>query len=125
MKIFGREITVWLALVAGIFQVVTGYGFDVDGKLQGIITAVVVFVFAVAVAVKAGDGIIALASGVVVAAGSLFTAFGLDWAATHQANVLSLITVLGSFWVRSKVVAPQPATVSPVGTLVTSNHAPA
>jgi len=123
MKILGREITVWLALVAGVFQVLTGYGLDLDGKVQGIVTAVIVFVFAVAVAIAAHDGIIALASGVVVAAGSLFTAFGLNWSAEHQANVLALITVLGAFWVRSKVGAPVPASVSPSGKLVA--HSPA
>lgn len=118
MKILGREQAVWLALVAGVFQVVSAYGFDVDGKFQGIATAVVVFVFAVALAVRSGDGIVAMASGVVVAAGSLFTSFGLDWAAQHQANVLGLITVFGSFWLRDRIVSPTPASVSPPGKLV-------
>lgn len=108
VKIFGREQAVWLALVAGVFQVLSAYNFDVDGKFQGIATAVVVFVFAVYVAVTSGDGIIALASGVVVAAGSLFTALGLDWAAEHQANILGLITVVGGFVLRKFIVAPVP-----------------
>jgi hypothetical protein len=117
IKIFGREQAVYLALVAGVFQVVSAYGFDASGKFQGIATAVVVFVFAVALAVSSGDGLIALASGVVVAAGALFAAFGLDWAAEHQANVLGLITVFGAFWLRGRVTAPVPASVSPPGKL--------
>jgi hypothetical protein len=117
IKIFGREQAVYLALVAGVFQVVSAYGFDSSGKFQGIATAVVVFVFAVALAVSSGDGLIALASGVVVAAGALFAAFGLDWAAEHQANVLGLITVFGAFWLRGRVTAPVPASVSPPGKL--------
>lgn len=118
VKIFGREQAVYLALVAGVFQVVSAYGFDADGKFQGIATAVVVFVFAVGLAIRSGDGLIAMASGIVVAAGSLFTAFGLDWAAQHQANVLGLITVFGSFWLRDRIVSPTPAAVSPAGKLV-------
>lgn len=110
VKIFGREQAVWLALVAGVFQVVSAYGFDADHKFQGWATAVVVFVFAVYVAVRSGEGILALASGVVVAAGSLFTSFGLDWQAEHQANILGLITVVGSFFLRKHLVAPVPAT---------------
>lgn len=117
IKIWGREQAVWLALVAGVFQVVASYGFDVDGKFQGIATAVVVFVFAVYLAVTHGDGLVAIASGVVVAAGSLFTAFGLDWAAEHQANVLGLITLLGSFFLRGQLTSPVEAGVSPPGKL--------
>jgi uncharacterized membrane protein len=123
MKILGREQAVWLALVAGLCQVLTAYGLDLDGKLQGYITAAVVFVFAVGLAIRSGDGIIAMASGVVVAAGSLFTALGLDWAAEHQANVLAVITVVGSFWLRGKITSPTPATVSPPGKLVDNQAA--
>ena len=94
------------------------YGFDVDGKFQGIATAIIVFVFAVWAAIQAGDGIIALASGVVVAAGSLFAALGLEWTAEHQTHILGLITVVGSFFLRSKLQAPVSAAVSPPGTLV-------
>ncbi len=117
VKIFGREQAAWLALVASAFQVLTGYGFDADGHVQGIVTAVVVFVFAVALAVTHGDGIVAMASGVAVAAFSLFAAFGWDWSAEHQANVLSLITVVGSFFLRQLITSPVPASVSPPGKL--------
>ena len=119
MQILGREQAVWLALVAGVFQVVTSYGFDVDGHVQGIVTAVVVFVFAVLLAVRSGDGIVAVASGVTVALGSLFTAFSLDWSAQFQTNVLALITVAGSFYLRKQLTSPTPASVSPPGKLVT------
>lgn len=118
MKLFGREQAVWLALVAGLFQVLTAYGLDLNGRWQAGVTAFVVFVFAVVLAVRSGDGLIAMASGVVVAAGSLVTGLGLDWAAEHQANVLALITVFGSFWLRGKVTAPVGPGVSPPGKLV-------
>ena len=118
IKIFGREQAVYLALLAGVFQVVSAYGFDADGKFQGIATAAVVFVFSVVLAVRSGDGLIAMASGVVIAAGSLFTSLGLDWAAEAQTNVLALITVFGSFWLRGKLTNPVTAEVSPPGKLV-------
>jgi hypothetical protein len=108
IKIFGREQAAWFAMIAGVFQVLAAYSFDVDGTFQGIATAVVVFVFAVVLAVRSGDGILALASGITVALGSLFTALGLDWAAEHQANVLGLITVVGGFVLRKYLVAPVP-----------------
>jgi intracellular septation protein A len=121
--IFGREQAVYLALIAGVFQVVSAYGFDADGHFQGVVTAVLVFMFGVYTAITHGDGIIAMASGVVVAAGSLFAAFGLDWAAQAQSNVLALITVFGSFWLRSAITSPIPASVSPPGKLVANTEA--
>ncbi len=117
VKIFGREITVYMALVAGVFQVVAAYGFDLDGHVQGWVNAVIVFVFAVLTAISVHEGLVALASGIVVAAGSLFAAFGLEWAPELQTNVLALITVVGAFWVRSQVGAPVPAGASPAGKL--------
>lgn len=118
VKIFGREIAVYLALVAGVFQVVTAYGFDLNGHWQGIANAVIVFVFAVFTAYSVHEGLLAFASGVVLAAGSLFAAFGLEWAPELQTNVLALITVVGSFLLRKHVGAPVPAGVSPPGKLV-------
>ena len=117
IKIFGREITVYLALVAGVFQVIAGYGFDLDGHVQGLVNAGIVFVFAVVTAISVHEGLIALASGIVVAAGSLCVAFGLEWAPELQTNVLALITVVGSFVLRKYVGAPVPAGVSPAGKL--------
>lgn len=118
VKIFGRELATWLALIAGVFQVVTSYGFDVSGHVQGIATAVVVFVFAVAVAVQAHDGIIALVTGVATALFSLFAAFGLDMPADKQALWLGTIGLVLGFFVRTQVTSPVPATASPAGKLV-------
>jgi len=118
MKLWGREQAVWLALIAAVFQVLMGHGLDLDGKVQGILTAVVVCAFAVAVAVRNADGIIAAATGVAVALFALFAAFGWEWSAEHQANVIALITVAGGFVMRQLTTSPTPATVSPPGKLV-------
>jgi hypothetical protein len=118
VKIFGRELAVWLATIAAVFQVVTSFGFDVDGHVQGIVTAVVVFVFAVVVAVRSGDGIIAMATGVVTALFSLFAAFNLEWSPERQGYVIGALTLILGFWVRDRVVSPTPAAVSPPNKLV-------
>lgn len=123
MKILDREITVWLAAVAAVFQVLAGYGLDLDGHVQGIVNAVIVFVFAVAVAIKTGDGIIAMASGVIAAGFALFSAFGLEWSAEHQTNIIAAVTIVGSFFVRRLVTAPVGPQVSPPGKLVDSHSA--
>lgn len=117
-KLFGRELAVWLATIAAVFQVVMSYGFDVDGTVQGWATAAVVFVFAVGTAVKTADGVIALATGVVTALFSLFAAFGLDWSAEQQAQIIGAITMVLGFFVRDRVTAPVGAEVSPPGKLV-------
>lgn len=118
MRIFGRELAVWLAIVAAVFQAVTGYGFDVNGHVQGVVTAIVVFVFAVYTAVKTGDGIIALAVGVLNALFALFAAFNLDWTAGRQTLIVGAVTALLGLFVRGRVVAPVPPAVSPPGKLV-------
>lgn len=119
VKIFGRELAVWLATIASVFQVVTAYGFDRSGHVQGIVTAVVVFLFAVVTAIAAHDGIVALATGVFQALVSLFFAFGLEMSATDQALWVNAITAALSFFlVRPNVGAPVGPEVSPKGKLV-------
>lgn len=120
VKIFGRELAVWLAVVAAVFQVVTSYGLDVSGHVQGVVTAVVVFAFAVVAAVQVHDGIIALVTGIATAAFSLFAAFGLDMPADRQTLWLGAATLLLNFFVvRPSVTSPVPASVSPAGKLIT------
>jgi intracellular septation protein A len=117
-KVFGREQVTILAVVAAVFQVVTSYGFDVNGHVQGYITAVVVFVFAVANAIHVHDGIVALVVGILNALFAVFAAFNLDWTAGHQAYIIGAVTTLLGLFVRQVVVAPVPADVSPAGKLV-------
>jgi uncharacterized membrane protein len=117
-KIFGRELAVWLAFIAAVIGVLTSFGINVDPHVQGWITAVVVFVFAVVAAVALHDGIIALATGVVTAAFSLFAAFGLEWPAEKQGYILGALTVILGFFVRTQATSSVPATASPAGKLV-------
>lgn len=119
-KLFGREQVVYLAIIAAAAQVLASYGFHDSGKVQGIATAIVVFVFAVGNAIVVHDGAIALATGVLNALFALFAAFSLDWTATHQTAIVGFVTLLLGFFTRQVVVNPVPATISPAGTLVKS-----
>lgn len=118
VKIWGREQAAWLMVVASAFQVLMSYGLDADGKVQGIVTACVVFLFSVVTAVRNGDGIVAVVSGVAVALFALFAAFGWEWSAEAQTNWLALITVGLGFFQRQLTTSPTPASVSPPGKLV-------
>jgi hypothetical protein len=122
VKIFGREQAVWLQLIAAVFTVLMGYGVDMSGHVQGVVTAVVVFAFSVVTAVHNHDGVVAMATGIAVAGFSLLSAFGWDWSQEHQANVLALITVVGGFVMRQLTTNPVPASVSPAGALVASGR---
>lgn len=117
-KIFGREQATWLGLVAGVVGVLTGFGFEVDPHVQGVITAVIVFVFGVYNAVKLHDGLNALVSHIAVALFSLLAAFGLDWSDHKQALILGGLALVTGFVTRQLSTNPVPASVSPPGKLV-------
>jgi ribose/xylose/arabinose/galactoside ABC-type transport system permease subunit len=116
--LFKRDQVVYLAIIAAAVQVLASYGFHDSGKVQGIATAIVVFVFAVGNAVVMHDGAIALATGILNALFALFAAFNLDWTATHQTYIVGLVTLLLGLFTRQNVTNPTPATISPAGRLV-------
>ncbi|MGY5627491.1 hypothetical protein ACW7N6_38630 [Streptomyces sp. UC1A3] len=119
-KVYGREPAVWMAAVGALWQLLSAFGFGFDPQLQSIITAIVAAVLGVVVAVQVGDGIIAALNGLVVAGVSLVAYFGFDWDTETQAKVVGAIMMIIAWFVtRPNVTAPQPATVSPPGTLVT------
>jgi UDP-N-acetylmuramyl pentapeptide phosphotransferase/UDP-N-acetylglucosamine-1-phosphate transferase len=117
-KIFGREQALWLALVTGAVGVLTGFGLDVDPHVQGAVTAVIVFVFAVVNAVRLHDGLNALVTGITTALFSLFAAFGLDWSSEHQATVLGALALVVGFVTRQVSTSPVGPDASPAGKLV-------
>ena len=117
-KLFGREQVVWLAAVAAVFQVLTSYGLDWSANVQGIVVAIVIFVFAVGNAVRMHDGIIALAVGVLNALFALFAATKIDWTQGQETLIVGAVTALLGFFVRDRVTNPTTAEVSPAGKLV-------
>lgn len=123
-KIYGREPAVWLAALGALWQILSAFGLDFDPKLQSIVTAVVAAVFGLVVAVQVHDGILAAATGLVVAGTSLVSYFALDWSAETQAKFVGAVMLILGIWVRDKVTAPVPASVSPAGTLLAKTPAP-
>ena len=112
-----REPAVLLGTIAAVFQLVTGFGFDVSPQLQSILTAVVVGVFALYVAIRVGDGIVAGIIGLGQAGFALFSYYGLDWSADRQAQVLGAASFLLGLWIHDRVTAPAGPEVSPPGKL--------
>lgn len=123
MKVFGRELAVWVALVSACIQVLTSFGIDVSPEWQAIITAIVTAAFGLIVAVMVGDGIIAAALGFVQSAISLFVGLGLDWSGENQAKFMGALALILGYLTRQNVVAPISA--AEVSGPVTVNKAPA
>ena len=117
-RIFGREQALWLGLVAGVVGVLTGFGIQVPEHTQGIVTAVIVFVFGVYNAVKLHDGLNALVSHVALALFSLLAAFGLNWSDHKQAVILGALALVTGFITRQVSVNTVTAAVSQAGQLV-------
>lgn len=117
-KVFGREPAVLLGAFSALVQVVTAFGLVVSPETQAIVTAVVAAVLGLAVAVKVHDGLYAGILGLVQAATALVSYFWLHWDTATQGKWLAAVAVLVALWVRDKVTAPVPATVSPAGQLI-------
>lgn len=122
-KIYGREPAVWLAVLGAVWQVLSAFNIGLSDETQAVVTAVVAAVLALVVAVQVGDGIYAALGGLVTALVSLFSYYDLHWTAEHQAKLVGALMLIIGVWVRDKVTAPVPATVSPPGVLVTKNTA--
>lgn len=114
-KIWGREPTVWLALVAALVQAVSGFFFHLTDEQQGVLNAVAAAVLGlvVAFAVK-GDYMLPALLGMVKALFALGLAFGAHWAPDKQSLIMVLITAAFAAFVRQQVVAPVDSSGAPV-----------
>jgi len=117
-KIFGRDLPMWLGLVAGVVGVLMGFGVEVSPHVQGGVTAAIVFVFGVYNAIRLHDGLNSLVSHVSLALFSLLAAFGLNWDDHKQALILGSLALVTGFITRQLSTSPVPASVSPAGKLV-------
>lgn len=117
-KIYGREPAVWLAALGALWQILSAFGLDFDPQLQSIVTAVVAAALGLVVAVQVGDGVYAAVAGLITAGTSLVSYFAFDWSAETQAKFVGAVMIVIGLWVRDKVTAPVPASVSPPGKLV-------
>jgi hypothetical protein len=109
-KIFGREPSAILGLVAVAVQFVSAFVIEVSQDTQTAINVVAAASVGLAVAYMVGDGLIAALTGFAQAGLALGMNLGLDWSADKQAAWMAGITVVAQFWlVRSQVTAPVPA----------------
>ena len=76
---------------------------------QGALNAVALAVAAIVVAVRVGEGQLALVEGLFRALIALGLSFGLHLSPDQQFVIMSLVTAIGSGFLRTQVVAPQPA----------------
>lgn len=123
-RIYGREPAVWLAALGALWQILSAFGLDFNAQTQSVVTAVVAAVLGLVVAVQVHDGIFAALTGLITAGVSLISYFALDWSAETQAKFVGAVMLIIGIWVRDKVTAPVPPTVSPAGTLLAKNAAP-
>lgn len=110
MKIFGREPSLILGLIAAAIQLLSATLLPLNVEQQGVLNAVAVAVigFATAAAVSAEKAAPAVL-GVVQAVLACALAFGLAVPPETQGAVMAFVTALVSAFVRTQVVAPTPA----------------
>lgn len=109
-KIFGREPSAILGLVAVAVQFVSAFVVDVSQDTQTAINVVAAAAVGLIVAYMVGDGLLAALTGFAQAGLALGMNLGLNWSADKQAAYMAGITILAQFWlVRSQVTAPVPA----------------
>lgn len=111
VKIFGREPSAILGLVAMAVQFVSAFVVKVDQDTQTTINAVAAAAVGLVVAWIVHDGsLLAAVTGFAQAAIALGMNLGLNWSADKQAAAMAAVTLLAQFWlVRDRVTAPVPA----------------
>lgn len=117
-KIFGREPSVWLGLIAVAVQFFSAFVMEVSADTQTAVNAAAAGVVGLVVAFLVGDGIVAALIGLAQAALALGMNLGLDWGAERQAAYMALITVVAQAFVRTQVTAPVPAPPRPAAARV-------
>lgn len=108
MRVFGREPAQWMMLVNIVASFVFAFIVHVSTENQGLIMAVVFALTGVITAVSTHDGLSAAILGLAKATISLAVAYGVHWAPSQQAIVLSLVAIVTGMFVRTQVIAKVP-----------------
>ena len=111
VKLFGREPSVILGIVAMAVQFVSAFVINVDQDTQTALHVVAAAAVGLIVAFIVHEGQYAALVGLAQAGLALAMNLGLDWSTDKQGAAMLAVTVLGQFWlVRDRVTAPVPAT---------------
>lgn len=113
--IFGREPSLFYALVAQVIALASGLGLHLSVDQQGALNAAVFFVSGCVLAWRvAAEKGIALLGGVAKALIALGLAFGWHLSPENQSTLLLFVSTAIAFIVRGQVVAPEPVPAPPV-----------
>lgn len=112
MRIFGREPAVILAFIATVIKLVAAFWIELTADQQAVLNAAAAAIVGLAIAAMVRDGIVAAVLGLAQAALALGIGFGLTISAEDQAVIMAFVGTAVSMFVRTQVVAPQPAPVS-------------
>lgn len=117
-RIFGREPSAILGLVAVAVQFFSAFVMDVSQDTQTLVNGAAAAAVGLAVAWMVHDGVIAAITGLAAAGLALGMNLGLDWSTDKQAAWMAGVMVVAQWFVRTQVTAPVAAgagkTVSPV-----------
>ncbi|MEU9946998.1 hypothetical protein [Streptomyces sp. NPDC047939] len=105
-RIFGREPSAILGLVAVAVQFFSAFVMDVSQNTQTLVNAVAAAAVGLVVAWMVHDGVIAAISGLAAAALALGMNLGLDWSTDKQAAWMAGVMFAAHWFVRTQVTAP-------------------
>ncbi|MEU7905327.1 hypothetical protein [Actinoplanes sp. NPDC049118] len=114
VRIFGREVALWLALIAAAVKLLSAFWLHLTDDQQTLVNAAAAAAAGLVVAFLVRDGIQAAILGFAQAGLALGVGFGLDMPAEQQAVLLSFIAVAVGMFERTQVTAPVPADTAEV-----------
>lgn len=117
MKWFGRDPVWYTNLFAVVVMAVASFGFDLTADQQGTLNAVALAVAGIVIAVQLrSESQLAMAVQLMKSLVALALAFGLHLNADQQFVLVSIVTAVGSGFLRTQVMAPVPKVID--GTVV-------
>lgn len=112
MKWFGRDPVWYTNLFAVLVMAVASFGLHLTADQQGALNAAALAVAAIIIAVRLrSEGQLAVAVQLMKALIALGLSFGLHLSPDQQFVLVSLITAVGSGFIRTQVKAPEPPTI--------------
>lgn len=106
VKIFGREVALWLALTAATIKLISAFWLRMSNDQQTLINAAVAAIVGVVVAFLVRDGIQAAILGAAQAVLALGIGFGLHMTGDNQAVLMGFVAVAVGMFTRTQVTAP-------------------
>jgi hypothetical protein len=105
MRIFGREIPLWLALISALVMA-AGLLLKLTPDAQAALNGVALAVAGLIVAIKTRDGVSAFVLGLVKAVISLGLGFKLHISPDAQVVIMTLAAAITAMYVRTQATAP-------------------